>query len=64
MISSPCIRICVIDGRADICIGCGRSLPEIASWGRMREDERLAVMAALPERMRAKGIVPPLAAGT
>jgi predicted Fe-S protein YdhL (DUF1289 family) len=59
MLSSPCIKVCVIDGAADICLGCGRTLPEIASWGRKTEDERLAVMAALPERMKAAGIVPP-----
>jgi hypothetical protein len=59
MVSSPCIKVCVVDGLADICLGCGRTLPEIASWGRMSEEQRLAVMATLPERMSAKGIVPP-----
>lgn len=59
MVSSPCIKVCVIDGAADICLGCGRTLPEIASWGRKTEDERLAVMATLPERMKAAGIAPP-----
>lgn len=58
-LSSPCIRVCVVDGIADICLGCGRTLPEIASWGRKSEAERLAIMATLPERMKAKGIVPP-----
>ena len=58
-ISSPCIQVCVIDGRADICLGCGRTLPEIASWGRMTEEQRRAIMAALPQRMKDKGIVPP-----
>jgi len=58
MVSSPCIKVCVIDGAADICLGCGRTLPEIASWGRKTEDERLAVMATLPERMRKAGIEP------
>jgi predicted Fe-S protein YdhL (DUF1289 family) len=57
--SSPCIKVCVIDGRADICVGCGRTLPEIASWGRMNEEQRRSIMAMLPERMRAKGITPP-----
>jgi predicted Fe-S protein YdhL (DUF1289 family) len=60
-ISSPCIRVCFVDGTADICVGCGRTLPEIARWGRMTEDERLAIMAGLPERMRAKGFAPPKA---
>jgi len=59
MVSSPCIKVCVIDGAADICLGCGRTLPEIASWGRKTEDERLAVMATLPERMKEAGIAPP-----
>ena len=59
MTSSPCIKVCVIDGTADICLGCGRTLPEIARWGSMREEERLAIMATLPERMKAKGIAPP-----
>jgi predicted Fe-S protein YdhL (DUF1289 family) len=58
-LSSPCIRVCVVDGRTDICLGCGRTLPEIAQWGRLTEAQRLAIMAALPERMKAKGIVPP-----
>jgi predicted Fe-S protein YdhL (DUF1289 family) len=59
MVSSPCIKVCVIDGLADVCLGCGRTLPEIASWGRFSEEQRLAIMATLPERMKAKGIVPP-----
>jgi uncharacterized protein len=56
MLSSPCIKVCVIDGPTNICLGCGRTLPEIASWGRMTEDQRLALMAMLPERMREKGL--------
>jgi len=59
MVSSPCVRICVVDGSADICLGCGRTLPEIAAWGRMSEEQRLAIMATLPGRMKARGIVPP-----
>jgi hypothetical protein len=58
-LSSPCIRVCVVDGISNLCLGCGRTLPEIAQWGRMSEAQRLAIMATLPERMKAKGIVPP-----
>jgi predicted Fe-S protein YdhL (DUF1289 family) len=58
-LSSPCIKVCVVDGAANICLGCGRTLPEIASWGRMTEDQRLAIMATLPERMKAKGLKQP-----
>ncbi len=58
-LSSPCIRVCVVDGITNLCLGCGRTLPEIAQWGRFSEAQRLAIMATLPERMKAKGIVPP-----
>ena len=59
MLSSPCIRVCVIDGATNLCLGCGRTLPEIASWGRKTEDERIAIMETLSERMKHAGIVPP-----
>ena len=49
--STPCIKVCAVSGQTGQCIGCGRTLPEIAGWGRMSEPERLAIMASLPERM-------------
>jgi predicted Fe-S protein YdhL (DUF1289 family) len=57
MISSPCIKTCVVDGVSQLCLGCGRTLPEIAKWGSLSEAERLAIMATLAERMKAKGLV-------
>ena len=50
MISTPCIKVCVMDGVSGLCTGCHRTLDEIARWGSMNEDERLAVMRALPQR--------------
>lgn len=50
--SSPCIKVCLIDDETGLCEGCGRSRAEIATWGRMSEAERLAVMAGLEARMR------------
>jgi uncharacterized protein len=58
MVSSPCISVCVIDGPTGLCLGCGRTLPEIAKWGRMTEVERLATMETLAERMKAAGVEP------
>jgi predicted Fe-S protein YdhL (DUF1289 family) len=49
-VSSPCIRICVIDPVSKLCEGCGRTLQEIAHWSRLSETERLAIMARLEER--------------
>lgn len=51
--STPCIRVCVVDERTGLCEGCGRTLEEIARWGFYSEEERLAVMERLDERMRA-----------
>lgn len=50
-ISSPCIKICVIDPVRKLCQGCGRTLEEIAQWSRLAEAERLAIMATLDERL-------------
>jgi predicted Fe-S protein YdhL (DUF1289 family) len=52
-ISSPCNRICVMHPASGICIGCGRSLDEIARWAALAEPERLAIMARLPARLAA-----------
>jgi predicted Fe-S protein YdhL (DUF1289 family) len=58
MISSPCIKICVIDHASQLCSGCGRLLDEIALWGSLPEAQRLETMRGLPERMKAAGLKP------
>jgi hypothetical protein len=58
-IESPCIAVCMIDPDGSICLGCGRTLPEIARWHRLDSAGRLAIMAVLPARMAAAGLVPP-----
>jgi hypothetical protein len=50
-ISSPCNRICVMHPASRICVGCGRSLDEIARWAALSEAERLAIMSRLPARL-------------
>lgn len=51
-ISTPCIRVCILDPETRLCEGCGRTPDEIGAWYRLREEERLRVMATLEERMR------------
>ena len=51
-ISTPCIKVCILDPDTAICEGCGRTTAEIANWGTFSDDERLAIMAGLDERMR------------
>lgn len=50
-ISTPCAKICVIDEEAGLCLGCGRTLQEIARWMRLGEAERRAIMAELGARL-------------
>lgn len=49
-IESPCVKICVLHPREDICIGCFRTRHEIAGWSRMTPEARRALMADLPAR--------------
>lgn len=49
-IESPCIKLCVVHPVERICVGCMRSVAEIANWSRMTPAARAAVMAELPSR--------------
>jgi predicted Fe-S protein YdhL (DUF1289 family) len=51
-ISTPCVKVCVVDPISALCIGCGRTVAEIAGWGAMSEPERLSIMAGLGARLR------------
>ena len=50
---SPCIRQCCLDDD-DVCIGCGRTLPEILAWGKADADERQRILARSEPRRRAR----------
>jgi predicted Fe-S protein YdhL (DUF1289 family) len=52
-IESPCNKVCVIHPAQKICIGCGRSLDEIAHWIDFDDAERRRIMALLPLRLNA-----------
>ena len=48
---SPCILICSMDDKTGYCFGCGRTREEIGAWTLYSDQERRAVMTALPARM-------------
>ena len=50
-IKTPCVKVCVVDGQSGHCLGCGRTLGEIARWVRYSDQERDNVLALLPERV-------------
>lgn len=49
-IATPCVQVCVVDGESGLCLGCYRSLAEIAAWSRLRDDERRSIIIELPAR--------------
>lgn len=55
---TPCVAICMMDPKTNMCLGCGRTLPEIARWGRMESTERLSIMERLKQRMLDAGLTP------
>ena len=52
-IESPCIKTCVVHPETRLCVGCARSIDEIAAWSRMTPEARREVMADLPNRSAA-----------
>jgi predicted Fe-S protein YdhL (DUF1289 family) len=47
---SPCTKVCQIHPEMRICIGCYRTIDEIARWSRFTDMERREIMEALPAR--------------
>ena len=47
---SPCVKVCQMDPQRGLCMGCGRTLDEIARWAEMSDAERERVLAELPKR--------------
>ncbi|WP_417620424.1 DUF1289 domain-containing protein [Parasphingorhabdus sp.] len=52
---SPCNDICTIDRPSGLCVGCGRSLSEIAEWGSATDERQRKILARLPARMARLG---------
>lgn len=49
-VTTPCTQVCAVDGESGLCLGCFRTLAEIAGWSRLPEDRRRALMLELPAR--------------
>jgi predicted Fe-S protein YdhL (DUF1289 family) len=50
LIESPCVKVCAIDATTGWCLGCGRSMAEIASWSTLAPERRRAVAGELDKR--------------
>jgi len=54
-VASPCVNLCVIDRQSGWCIGCYRTLEEIAGWIDFSTEARRAIVAELPQRRASHG---------
>jgi predicted Fe-S protein YdhL (DUF1289 family) len=52
-IETPCIKVCIVDPQSGQCLGCARTLNEIAGWLGFSDGERARIMAELPRRIEA-----------
>jgi predicted Fe-S protein YdhL (DUF1289 family) len=52
-IATPCVKVCFVDPESGLCLGCHRTVDEVARWTRYTDAERAAIMAGLPARRAA-----------
>ena len=52
-VASPCISVCRMDSSTGLCVGCLRTLDEIAVWGALDDDARRDVLQAIAARRAA-----------
>jgi len=49
-LTSPCVGVCQINAKTKFCLGCFRTLREVAHWSRYDDDQKREVLLALRER--------------
>jgi predicted Fe-S protein YdhL (DUF1289 family) len=50
-VPSPCVSVCRMDDKVEYCVGCFRTLDEIAAWGRMADEEKKVIWKAIALRI-------------
>ena len=50
VVESPCINVCKIEN--DVCVGCGRTLEEIAHWSEMNDADKEYVNANIQNKIQ------------
>ena len=49
-VQSPCNDVCRMDAASGLCLGCWRTIDEIAAWPALDDARRIALLAELPAR--------------
>lgn len=59
-LASPCIDVCRMDAASGLCVGCLRTLDEIAGWAAATDEQKRHILAAVARR-RARRTDEPMA---
>jgi predicted Fe-S protein YdhL (DUF1289 family) len=54
-VASPCVSVCAIDAVSGLCVGCYRTLEEIAVWIDLSNAARRAIVGELANRRALHG---------
>ena len=49
-IISPCIGVCKLDIDSNICVGCFRTVDEIANWPQLDNEKAMQIMRQIKDR--------------
>jgi predicted Fe-S protein YdhL (DUF1289 family) len=49
-VPSPCVNVCRMDAASGLCVGCWRTIDEIAAWSKMDDDGKRQVWQAIALR--------------
>ena len=50
MVKSPCVSVCKINYNIGFCMGCKRTIKEIASWSNLSEVEKKKILLKTLDR--------------
>ncbi|WP_310734565.1 DUF1289 domain-containing protein [Azohydromonas caseinilytica] len=51
-VGSPCTGVCTMDAATGWCLGCARTIDEIAAWSRLDDEAKRAVWRLLAPRQQ------------
>ncbi|MDI9334064.1 MAG: DUF1289 domain-containing protein [Cytophagales bacterium] len=49
-VPSPCVSICQMSPQTGLCVGCLRTIDEIANWAALANDEKLHILQLIEQR--------------
>ena len=49
-VASPCVGVCRLEPAQPYCLGCKRTIEEIAAWPKLTQAQKLEILRLLPAR--------------